>query len=311
MASRDGIGVALNRSQRHPHTMSLFNKPRAATAGKLASRRSAGDARAAPARSALNGDDGLVPEALIAKVRAQSRFDQLASVTADRARWFMAFLLLGGITLFSALGWYVADARFASNVRVAWVKLDPSGAYTVQFADETRPVEFFQTTLESKISEFVEKRYRKNAATISADYRFVGFFLSPKLAGQFLGAEDYNAARVAAELTQCKGRCLERDVRVRVVQHRTDTPLHMPEHRTSTMYETLVFTTFTERKPDGSVADRRNAIVQMAWRIKGKDEVTANKAALIANPLGLEILSLDLKEDPTPVPRDDKSAQTG
>ena len=135
--------------------------------------------------------------------------------------------------------------------------------------------------------------------------------LSPKLASQFLGADDYNAARVAAELTECKGRCLERDVRVRVVQHRTQTPLRIPEHADSTLYETLVFTTFTERKPDGTVADRRNAIVQMAWRIKGKDEIVANKAALIANPLGIEILSLDLKEDPTPVPRDDKSAQTG
>lgn len=286
--------------------MSLFNKPRAATTGKQTARPAPKSARAMPPDDAHHGNDGMVPEALIAKVRAQSRFDQLASVTADRARWFVAFLILGGITLFSALGWYVADARFSSNVRVAWVKLDPSGGYTVEFADQVRPVEFFQTTLESKLSEFVEKRYRKNVATITADYRYVGFFLSPKLAGQFLGAEDYNAARVAAELTECKGRCLERDVRVRVVQHRTQTPLRIPDHASATMYESLVFTTFTERKPDGSVADRRNAIVQIAWRVKGKDEITANKSALIANPLGLEILSLDLKEDPTPVPRDEK-----
>ncbi|HJV61897.1 MAG TPA: VirB8/TrbF family protein [Albitalea sp.] len=288
--------------------MSLFNLPRAHRAGQIAAKRAA---NARPATDTRHGEDGMVPEAIIAKVRAQSRFDQLAGVTADRARWFVAFLILGGIALFSALGWYVADARFADNVRVAWVKLDPSGAYTVQFADDVRPVEFFQTTLESKLSEVVEKRYRKNAATITADYRFVGFFLSPKLAAQFLSVDDYNAARVAAELTECKGRCLERDVKVRVVQHRTQAPLRIPDHANSTLYETLVFTTFTERKPDGTVADRRNAIVQMAWRIKGKDEIVSNKAALTANPLGIEILSLDLKEDPTPVPRDDKSAQGG
>lgn len=284
--------------------MSLFNLSRAKSAGKHARR----PAHPPAARDPLRGDDGMVPESVIAKVRAHSRFDHLASVSADRARWFVAFLILGGITLFSALGWYTADARYASNVRVAWVKLDPSGAYTVEFADHMRPVEFFQTTLESKLSEFVEKRYRKAAATITADYRFVGFFLSPKLASQFLGAEDYHAARVAAELTECKGRCLERDVRVRVVQHRTQTPLRIPERADSTLYESLVFTTFIERKPDGTVVDRRNAIVQIAWRIKSKDEISANKSALIANPLGLEIISLDLKEDPTPVSRDDKAA---
>lgn len=285
--------------------MSLFDKSRAALAGKLASRPPA--RTAPPPREPMNGDDGLLPETVIAKVRAQSRFDLLAATTADRARWFVAFLLLGGITLFSAIGWYVADQRFASNVRVAWVKLDPSGAYTVEFADQVRPVEFFQTTLESKISEFVEKRYRRNVGTITADYRFVGFFLSPKLSTMFMAPDGYNAPRVAAELTECRGRCLERDVRVRVVQHRTQTPLRIPDRSNATLYESLVFTTFTERKPDGTVADRRNAIVQIGWRIKGKDEISANKSALVANPLGLEILSLDLKEDPTPVPHDDKT----
>lgn len=257
----------------------------------------------------MNGDEGLVPESIIAKVKAQSRFDLLASTTADRARWFAAFLVLGGITFFSSFGWYVADTRFAENVRVAWVKLDPSGAYTVEFADQTRPVEFFQTTLESKLTEFVEKRYRKNASTIAADYRFVGYFLSPQLTNQFLSADDYNAARVAAELIECKTRsCRERDVRVRVVQHRTATPLRIPERSDSKLYETLIFVTFTERKMDGTVLDRRNAIVQMGWRIKGKNEIVSNKNALVSNPLGLEVMSIELKEDPTPVAKDDKNA---
>ena len=283
--------------------MSLFNKSRAADAANAARAR-----RPAPAGGgALDGDQGLVPEAVIGKLREQSRFDHLAAVTADRARWFVAFLLLGAVTMLSAIGWHAADQRFADNVRVAWVKLDPSGAYTVEFADQARPAEFFHTTLESKLSEFVEKRYRKAASTITADYRFVGYFLSPKLSTQFLSPQDFNAPRVAAELTECKSRCLERDIRVRVVQHRSQTPTRIPERSDTMLYETLVFATFTERKPDGSVADRRNAIVQVGWRIKGKDEISANKGALVANPLGLEIVSLDLKEDPTPVPRDERA----
>jgi hypothetical protein len=249
-------------------------------------------------------EDGVLAESVVRKLREHSRFDLLAATTADRARWFAAFLVLGGITLFSSFGWYVADNRFAENVRVAWVKLDPSGAYTVDFADQVRPVDFYQSTLESKISEFVDKRFRRSIATIVADYRFVGHFLSPQMAARFLGAEDYNAARVAAELVGCRGNCVEREVKVRVVQHRSQTPLSLPEQPVSTLNETLVFVTFTDRKVDGSIVDRRNAIVQIAWRLRSKAEIVAHKSALSANPIGIEVLSLELKEDPTPVARD-------
>jgi hypothetical protein len=255
-----------------------------------------------------HAEDGLVPESVIAKVRAQGRFDSMAAVTADRARWFAAFLVLGAVTLFSAFGWYVSDRRFAENVRVAWVKLDPSGAYTVDFADDVRTGEFFMATLESKLTELVEKRYRKNVATIAADYRFVGFFLSPRLGRQFLSPEEFNAARVAAELNGCKSNCIERDAKVRVVQHRTQTPLQIAERADATLYESLVFATFTDRRADGTVIERRNAIVQVGWRLKSKGEIAANKNALVVNPIGIEVVAMDLKEDPTPVSKDDKPA---
>jgi hypothetical protein len=265
----------------------------------------ADDGHLRPACAIPWGEEGLVPEKVIAQVRAHSRFDVLAATTVDRARWFAAFLVLGGITFFSAFGWYVANQRFAENVRVAWVKLDPSGAYTVSFADDERPVEFFQATLESKMTEFVEKRYRRSMATILADYRYTGYYLSQALTTQFLSKQDYDAPRVAAELIACKGgNCLERDVKVRVVQHRTAIDAHIPDKREVKMYETQVFLTFTDRKLLGTVVERRNAIVQVGWRIRTKGEIVANKAALPFNPLGIEILSLELKEDPTPVPLD-------
>ena len=267
-------------------------------------------AAAADSNSAVPpGEEGLVPESVISRVQAHSRFDLLAATSVDRARWFAAFLVLGGITFFSAFGWYVANQRFADNVRVAWVKMDPSGAYTLDFADEQRPVEFFQSTLESKLTEFVEKRFRRSLATILADYRFTGYFLSPALTTQFLSAEDFNAPKVAAELIACKGgNCLERDVKVRVVQHRTQIAAHIPDKREVTMFETLVFVTFTDRKLSGHVVERRNGIVQIGWRIRTKGEITANKTALPMNPLGIEILSLELKEDPTPLPKDETAS---
>jgi hypothetical protein len=284
--------------------MKLFNKGSQAAGGKTQPRTFNEDA---PRDFSAHGEDGLVPETVIAKLRSQGRFDMLADVTVDRGRWFLAFLMLGSITLFSAFGWYVADGRFSNNVRVAWVKLDPSGGYTVDYADSTRPIDFFQTTLESKLTELVEKRYRKAVATIVADYRFIGFFLSPQMVGKFLSAEDYNAPRVAAELTACKGGCTERDVRVRVVQHRSKTPMSIPDQPDTTLYESQVFITFTERRRDGTVIERSNAIVQVAWRLRSKGEISANKAALVFNPLGVEVMSMELKNDPTPVPKDDKA----
>lgn len=285
--------------------MKLFKKISEAAAAKKAQ---ASDVGNTPRDFSTHGEDGLVPESVISKLRSQGRFDMLATVTVDRARWFAAFMMLGAITLFSSFGWYVADGRFSENVRVAWVKLDPSGAYTIDYADSARPIEFFQTTLESKLTELVEKRYRKTIATVVADYRFIGFFLSPQMVTKFLSAEDYNAPRVAAELAACKGgNCTERDVRVRVVQHRTKTPMSIPDKPDGTMYESQVFITFTDRKLDGTVIERRNAIVQVGWRLRSKGEIVANKGALVFNPLGFEVMSMDLKDDPTPIPRDDKT----
>jgi hypothetical protein len=284
--------------------MKLFDKVSRATAGKKPQVAQAD----APRDFSSPGEEGLVPESVIAKLRSQGRFDSLAAVTVDRARWFAAFMMLGAITLFSAFGWYVADGRFAENVRVAWVKLDPSGAYTVEYADSARPVEFFQTTLESKLTELVEKRYRKVVATVNADYRFVGFFLSPPMVNKFLSPEDFHATRVAAELAACKGgTCTERDVRVRVVQHRTKTPMSIPDKPDTVMYESQVFITFSDRKLDGTVISRSNAIVQVGWRLRSKAEIVANKNTLVFNPLGFEVMSMELKDDPTPVPTDDKS----
>ena len=98
---------------------------------------------------------------------------------------------------------------------------------------------------------------------------------------------------------------------LRVVQHRSQVPLQITDRKPSTLYETLIFTTFTERRADGTVADRRNAIVQINWRIKSKQEILADKSALMLNPLGVEVLTLELKEDPTPAPADDKVDNPG
>ena len=56
--------------------MALLNPSGAATAGDRAAKPAARPLRAPAARETLHADDGLVPEAIIAKVRAQSRFDQ-------------------------------------------------------------------------------------------------------------------------------------------------------------------------------------------------------------------------------------------
>jgi hypothetical protein len=277
----------------------------------LFSRRSSSPAPAADPSLVPLGEEGLVPEKVIARVRSQSRFDLLASTSVDRARWFAAFMMLGAITLFSAFGWHVANQRYAENVRVAWVKLDPSGGYTLDYADAVRPVEFFQSTLDSKLTEFVEKRFRRSLATILADYRFAGYFLSPALTTQFLSPDDFNAPKVAAELLACKGgNCLERDVKVRVVQHRTQINAHIPDKREVQMFETQIFITFTDRKLTGYVVERRNAIVQVGWRIRTKGEIAGNKAALPMNPLGMEVMTLELKEDPTAVPKEDGATTT-
>jgi len=101
---------------------------------------------------------GLIPQSTLEKLKGNRQAEQVAQLRVDRGRWFLAFLLLAIITLFAVIGWQSASDRFANNVRVAWVKLDPSGSYKIEIQEDEKPFDFFQSTLEAEFIKFFKLR---------------------------------------------------------------------------------------------------------------------------------------------------------
>jgi hypothetical protein len=218
---------------------------------------------------------------------------ELARAQTDRNRWFfVSLILMTGILLFG-YGWYTADARFAENVRIAWVKLDPSGGYTIEFDDTKNKDTYFKATLDSKLFEWVERRFSKDKYTISDDYGFAYILMSPALKKEFL--DEYDAARVASEHEKCI-QCDQVEYKVRVVEHIDEMTLG-PGDSEEKIYHSIAYATEYVRNSGGKLYDKSNQIINLVWRFKTKKEIISEKDNLRYNPIGIEIIRYSKQED--------------
>jgi hypothetical protein len=221
---------------------------------------------------------------------------RVEKLTSEYKMFYMAIgaMLLAIGCIF---GWYRAEKRYAEEVRVVYVKMHPNGTTVVEFAEEEKPVHYFQSTVESKLQEFVEKRYSKQKDTISTDYGFAKLMMSPELQTDFMVNED--APKVAAAHADCK-ECPQRKNIMRDIQMIDKDPL--PGSKKRKQYNTLVFSTFQNRDATGRVISCENKIITLLWTFRTTEEIIKKRDELRYNPLGQEIIRSSIRDDPTVVP---------
>lgn len=224
--------------------------------------------------------------------RALTREGLLAS---ERNRWFLVTLLLCLITTVSLFSAYRSNVAAQHNVKVAWVKMAPNGTWDIDFFDSRRGPAFFQTTIDYLLRQFVERRYQEIPHSINADYGFVYTFMAPKLKSAFTSADGFNAAARAAEIAGSTGG-VETHVTVRTIDHYDSDETRFGRFKGS-LYRTNIFLEKTRVNPDGSMGKTTRWIAPVQWRIKSTEEITADPGLLETNPVGLEILDIDLLAD--------------
>lgn len=239
---------------------------------------------------------GLIPQDEKETLKKARFTKSIANARASENRWFYVALTSLAVAFVASYGWHQADKRFAENVRVAYVKLAPNGTYFVDYTDENKPVEFYKATVESKLAEWVEKRYSKRKSTITTDYGFAHLMMSTELQNDFMVNEQ--AAKVAAEVVAC-GNCSEKEMKIRDVQS-IDKDL-VPGSTTREQFNTLVFALEKKREPSGSVTCS-NKIVTLLWTFRPQAEIVNKREELRYNPLGQEIIRSTIRDDPTKVP---------
>lgn len=222
---------------------------------------------------------------------------ELSAALVDRNKWALISVILSGTLLFCVAGWYQANERFANHVRVAFVKLEPSGEHTVALYDENSQPTILMNTVYSLLGQYVERRFSKLSYSIKEDYGFVTTFMSTPLKNDFLN--NYHAAKVAVDLETCKT-CTQSKMTVRTIVHDESDQVIL-NGKPGTVYRSTVFALENSLNPDGTSINKTNQIITLLWRIKDISSMANNIDVIKANPMGIEILSESIKSDPTPV----------
>jgi hypothetical protein len=238
----------------------------------------------------------LIDEAAQSKAKRLRSAKTIGIIKASENRMFYLLLVSIFSTVLCVFGWLSADKRFAENVQVAWVKLSPNGTATVDYSDEEQPVQYFPATVNSKLMEWVEKRYSKRRETISTDYGFAKLMMSPSMQADFM--ENEKAATVAAEFESCK-ECEQVNAKIRSLQPIDKDPV--PGSKKRKQYTTLVFATYQNRDKTGRIAGCTNKIITLIWTFRPTSDIVNKRDELRYNPLGQEIIRSDVEPDPTSV----------
>lgn len=239
---------------------------------------------------------GLIPTKQQEKLLNERHTKSMTNIKTDRNKWFYITVVVSLLSIGQQIGWHVADKRFAENVRVAWVKMYPNGHSDVEIVDEEKPVDFFINTVESKLTEFVEKRYSKLKATIATDYGFANLMMSPQMQTDFL--DNYKAVEVSDKFINCV-ECNEIRTKVREIQILAKDKIEQTRNRQQ--YTTLVFATSQIKNKDGRIVSCENKIVTLLWTFRPISEIVNKRSELRYNPLGQDIIRADEKNDPTPI----------
>ncbi len=219
-----------------------------------------------------------------------------AALSVDRNRWFIATLVLALIALVSVMSAYKANIRADNNIKLAWVKMYPNGTWDIEFHNENQETEFFKSTIDYLIRQWVQRRYSKIPYSIKNDYGHVYSFMSPALKQNFLSPKGFNAAEKAAEIADCVS-CQSVKVKLRSPPDHYDSDKTRFGRYEGTLYRSNVFVQKLVMNSDGSIMNTENMIVPLQWRLKSKREIQADKKILEYNPIGLEIMAYDILKD--------------
>lgn len=229
-------------------------------------------------------------------------FSRLAT---ERNRWFVIALIMALISLISVI-FAIREGSKVQEVRVVWVKMYPDGTWNTEFYDKNREKEFFQSTIDYLIRQWVVRRFSEIPVSIKNDYGFVYQFMSPIVQKEFLDKEGFDAAKKASDVSTSTS-CTVKKIKVRNISHYDSDKTKFGKYP-GTLYRSNIFITCLSFNPDGTKTGEEKFIVPLQWRIKSKDELRADgmfKESLtkdssvghLQNPIGLEIIDYSIMND--------------
>ena len=120
----------------------------------------------------------------------------------ERNRWFVAVLALCAVMALLLMLLWFAFIKAQNNKEVVYVKLEPSGGWSVVNYQPTDAQLFYKTTIDALLQRFALSRYAVTPETIETDWGEASVFMSPDLSAQFLSPQGFNALDKVKALRQ-------------------------------------------------------------------------------------------------------------
>lgn len=230
-----------------------------------------------------------------AAVAPESAVSMVATERAHSLRYAFIAVIASLVAVVAMIGWYVNGERFANNVQFIMVKSLPNGTWTVEKDMGDRLV-YFDATLTQILYDFVERRYSKRSETILDDWAVSYAMYAPPMRDWFLNK--FKGTEVAKEQAACP-QCPQVRVRVRTHQHIDPLPTN-PGVEISKPIRTLIYAT-EETTPASSAvaAEKVRKLYRVTWRMLDKPAIQSNRALLRYNPLGIQIIDVEVTDDTT------------
>lgn len=263
----------------------------------------------APERSALRSEikeRAVTPREILQQLKSKRPVERDALIAVDRTRWmiiaFIAIALCIGLFMMYAN----ANKQLQNNTRLVYVRMYPEGHWDIDFYDGSgRGVEFLPSTVDSLITQFIQRRFQEIRHSVGYDYGFAQLFMAPRVAKEFVDPQQGNAVARAAEIKEC-ARCPEKQIEVGVIDH-FDAEKTTFGQAPGALYRTNIFVLEKLIDENGRLVGgkARRKIVSLQWRLMSKAEIQASLQKeggvpwLRHNPIGLQVMNYEIHDDPS------------
>ncbi len=227
-----------------------------------------------------------------------------AELAADRNRWFVVSLVLALVIVLLAIKLSSLSIDIATNYKVAWVKMNPSGTWKIELSETQGERAYLRATVDSILSNWVRRRFSEKPETIRSDYGYALTFMSERLKVDFTSESGFNAAQKAADIRSNRS--------AGAVLYNIGTIDHFDQDNNAlfsggieaTVYRTNIYVQRRELLPSGvekGAPDKR--FITIEWRLMSGREIglIVKKEGgiewLRENPIGIEIVSYQENED--------------
>ena len=219
--------------------------------------------------------------------------DKEGNAIVEKNKWFVV-VLIQAVFLLIILFMYIGEASQNDKpAETRYMLMYPDGSWRVEFSPPSNQQEFYKTTIDKLLSDYVGYRFGKSPQTIRSDYAKATLFQGAQVKAYFVDENGFDAINKAGELSNNRN---ANTVKVNVLffdHHDSVKGIFSGGSESKKIIKTNIYTEEIEIDRFGnSVGEPVRKIITMSWTLMSQKQLKKkeNKFFLV-NSLGLQILN--------------------